>query len=288
MNTEEGASQIVQITLEKEFPYRALSTSLIFGGEGLEIYARLCSGNLPPVSALSYLGLGTTRRVYLSGEESADGRAFVFFLDTPLTTTTSPTPGVFLLRSLGRLNFEQIMPCPYPQAKTVTVAMDDTSGGFVEFHVGVKSNTGTDFQRSGLNGGQSYGLQIGGGWVEGATDPASGTRFSLVALPDLSSVTTRAATAAAMVAAGATQFSRPEDVEWRRDLSSTVRQELVLVTSGDGTGPSRVWRLTFDNISMPELGGVVEVMAKVTATIPHYDNVAVSLVFFYYSDDGAD
>lgn len=88
--------------------------------------------------------------MYLSGEESASSRAFAFFVDQPGT-------GDFPLVSMGRLQFENVMPCPYPQVKTIVACTDDFSPGFVTFHIADKLAVGTDLDKSGLIGGRVYG-----------------------------------------------------------------------------------------------------------------------------------
>ncbi len=262
INTEANPSVVFRLTLQRQFPFSPVATTTLFSNG----YNRLCSGNVATPSALFFNGLGTSRPVYLSGEESINARAYAFFVD-------EPNSGDHVITSYGRLQFENIMPCPYGQTKTITCLTDDFSPlGYVVFHVGTKTNVGTDFVRSGLNGGQAYGLQMGG-WTEGSTDP-SGTRFSLVALADLTLHASRADTAAELMTKGATAFARPEDSEWARGIT-TLQQVLYFATTGSASGPSRLWKLTFDDISQPELGGTFQVMARST-TVPFYDNVAVS------------
>jgi hypothetical protein len=108
VNTESSSSVVFMLTVEAIAPFKAISSTTLFSG-GMD---RLCSGNLAPVSALSNGdAVGTMRRLYFSGEESASARAFAFFVEPPLSRV--------VLSSLGRLRFENVSPCPVQQNKTM-------------------------------------------------------------------------------------------------------------------------------------------------------------------------
>jgi hypothetical protein len=150
VNSEANPSSVTRITLEAVFPYTPVKAEILFSNLG-----RLCSGTLvgPSSPGLFFGGDGTTSAVYFSGEESADGRAFAFFLGLP-------TP--FQITNLGRLQFENLSPCPYPQAKTFLCATDDTNPGYVVCLAGTKQSTGSEFDKTGLNSSTptAYGVKV--------------------------------------------------------------------------------------------------------------------------------
>lgn len=90
---------------------------------------RLCSADLPDASALFFNDggehFGTHERIFLGGEEThtyyklEHGRAFAHIL------TGSYAGHSFELPHLGRLSFENVLACPFPQRKTIVVCPDD-------------------------------------------------------------------------------------------------------------------------------------------------------------------
>lgn len=90
---------------------------------------RLCSADLPAVSALYFEGggkqYGTNDRIFLGGEEThthyklEHGRAFAHIL------TGQSAGNTYELPHLGRLSFENVLACPYPQIKTIAICPDD-------------------------------------------------------------------------------------------------------------------------------------------------------------------
>ena len=91
---------------------------------------RLCSADLPAPSALRFIDgdgreYGTRERIFLGGEEThtrykhEHGRAFAHLLTGPRRGHTYELP------HLGRMSFENVLVCPYPQRKTIAVCPDD-------------------------------------------------------------------------------------------------------------------------------------------------------------------
>ncbi len=91
---------------------------------------RLCSADLPPPSALSYVDesgehYGTQERIFLGGEEThtryklEHGRAFAHILTGPREGYTYELP------HLGRASFENALACPLSQRKTIVILPDD-------------------------------------------------------------------------------------------------------------------------------------------------------------------
>ena len=109
--------------------------------------SRLCSADLPPVSALydAATGLGYEGRIYLNGEEvspSQEGRVFAHLMDG-----TS-----YELPALGKASWENLLAHPDTGRRTVVVGLDDSSGsvaGQVYVYVGEKGASATRSKRRG-------------------------------------------------------------------------------------------------------------------------------------------
>ncbi|WP_271254232.1 esterase-like activity of phytase family protein [Pseudanabaena sp. Chao 1811] len=236
--------------------------------QGTTAFSRFCSADLAPVSAFynSATGLGTQERIFLNGEESGpESRAFGH-IATGLNAGTT-----YQLPYLGKFSWENAVASITASDKTVVAGMDDSTGGQVYFYVGNKTNTGTEIDKAGLNNGKLFGIKVDGLTSEtNATALASGTRF---ALADLGSVqnTTGAALEIASNAAGATNFLRPEDGAW--DPSNP--KDFYFTTTNSFTGPSRLWRLRFDDPTNPESGGTVEMVLDGTEGHRMLDNFTI-------------
>jgi hypothetical protein len=108
-------------------------------------------------------------------------------------------------------------------------------------------------EAAGLSHGQLFGIRVAGVAAETAgTEIPDGTRFDLYPFGDVSA-TTGAAIESLSVANGVTAFLRPEDGAW--DPSNP--NDFYFVTTATYTGPSRLWRLRFDDGATPELGGTI-------------------------------
>ena len=175
---------------------------------GTTAFARLCSGDLPEVSAFynAGTGKGTQERIYMNGEETgAEGRAFGHIATGPNTGLTSQLP------YLGRFSWENALACPVASDKTIVAGTDDTTPGQIYIYVGEKTTSGNEFEKAGLHYGNLYGIAVSGIALESNTlFPAASTPFSLANLGQVQN-TTGALLQAASVTAGVTEFLRPED-----------------------------------------------------------------------------
>ncbi len=125
--------------------------------------------------------------------------------------------------------------------------------GALAVYVGTKQNPGTEADKAGQTNGALKFVAVAGNPTEivnsttRATDITSGTAFTL---SDVAS----------------TSFSRPEDGAW----NPANPNEYYFVTtdrldqSSDGVGgqvgASRLWRLTFTDITDPDLGGTIDLL----------------------------
>ncbi len=236
---------------------------------GTTAFGRFCSGDLPAPSAFyNYsTGLGTQERIYMNGEENgAEGRAMGHIV-------TGPNAGVsYELPYLGKFSWENSVASPTMSNKTVVAGMDDaTVGGQVSFYIGTKTNTGTEIDKAGLSGGKLFGVKVAGYIAESsATLPAIGTRFSLYDLGQVQNTTGAALDAAAM-SAGVTNFLRPEDGAW----DPINKNDFYFATTNGFNAPSRLWRLRFDDVLNPELGGTIEAVLDGTEGQQMLDNITI-------------
>jgi hypothetical protein len=125
--------------------------------------------------------------------------------------------------------------------------------------------------RAGLTGGSLYGIKVTGYPAEvAATGIPNGTRFGVYSFGDVSSKS-GALLETDSNTNGATQFRRPEDGAW--DTSNP--NVYYFVTTDQYPGKSRLWRLTFDDASHPELGGTIDMLLDGTEGQQMLDNITV-------------
>jgi hypothetical protein len=224
---------------------------------------RFCSGDLPASSAFfnAATSLGTQARIYMNGEEGATGYA-------QGTVVTGPDAGKSY--TLGKFNlttngsgltavgaWENLLASPFPQDKTIVIGNNDGGTGImtnaVSVYVGTKQSSGTEVEKAGLMNGTLRQISVTANPTEitntttRTTGITSGTRFTLSAT-------------------ASTTFSRPEDGAWdpsnRNRYYFVTTDQLDLASDGLGAqvGNTRLWRLTFDDITNPDLGGSIDLL----------------------------
>ena len=239
---------------------------------GTAAISRLCSADLAAKDAFfnPASGKGYKGNIFLNGEEAGpEGRAFAF------VPAKGKVPAqVYQLPYLGRFSWENSVANPHPQNKTVVVGTDDTSvNGQVYVYVGDKATTGNAVQKAGLHGGKLLAIKMDGNQSEDRSDlpfGSSSDRFSLVDVT-ASALDTGANLNAASIAAGATNFLRPEDAAWNPKKPNT----LYFATTDGITGRSRTWELIFDDITTPEAGGIFRVAGDGNNGFKMADNLTV-------------
>ena len=227
--------------------------------------ARHCAGDLAEPSAFKFGTLGTDARIYLNGEESgAPGRAFAYVVTGPGADTAWELP------VHGDYSWENSVASPFPQTKTIVIGTDDSTPGNVYVYVGTKTDTGNDIERAGLTNGKVYGVGMTGTTVNAsgqnvedrvnilgnaASGPVESKAFMMLDLGDLTN-TTGAQLQASADALGQMNFLRPEDQAW--DPCNPER--CFFVTTDSFTGNSRLWGMTFNDITQPQLGGTITML----------------------------
>ncbi len=212
-------------------------TSLVLaGGVGSRDLNRLCSADLGEVSAFydAASGLGTRDRIFLNGEETTGGRAF----GNVVTGADNGTS--YELTALGKAAWEDIAANPATGVDTVAVGQSDGGTQGVYVYHGTKQATGTPVEKAGLTNGTSLAIAVAGMTAE---DPST----SYTAGPKRFTM-----------AATGTAFARPEDGAW-----DTLNPDVYyFATTASMTGHSRIWKVTFDDATKPELGGSIEVLLE--------------------------
>jgi hypothetical protein len=270
----------------KVFTWDAASSSYV---AGTTLWQRFCSADLPKEGAFRAHGLGTDERIYMGGEEVSEGRAWA------RVVTGSNAGEAWQLPRLGRMAFEIAVASPYPQMKTIVVCTDDSSinpspilpnvPSEVYVYVGTKKGSGHPVERAGLTNGALNGITI---TVEGrgpvteedntfglgnATTGYIGKgRFGLANLGDVSALS-GAQLEAASITAGVARLQRCEDGAW--DPRQGHENNFYFVTTASEANNCRLWRLRFDDIERPELGGEIEIVLRGDEGHKMLDNVTI-------------
>ena len=227
---------------------------------------RLCSADLPPVSAFynAATGNGFDGLLYMNGEEGGtQGRPFGHVVDTGQTFELTPW--------LGNISFENVVAHPDTGDATVVVNLDDgdaTVGQQVYLYAGTKRSAGNPVQKAGLVGGHLFGLKVLGAPQSEyqKTDWEVGDEFA-VQFVDVSAHAGNAAQLEAdSQAGGVTNFQRPEDGAWDPQSPSDF---YFVTTSSFGplpgenrTGETRLWRLRLPDPSDPSAGGRITLLVS--------------------------
>ncbi len=228
-------------------------------------FNRFCSSDLPDKSAFydEATNTGSEARILLNGEEGgATGWAVASIVSGP-DAGNAYILGKFNLSTNGSGSegiggWENLLANPFPQRKTIVIGTNDGGTGImansVAVYVGTKQASGqTEIERAGLTNGTLQFVNVVGNPLEivdsttRATRIVNGTPFTLSAT-------------------ASTTFSRPEDGAWNplnpSQFYFVTTDRLDQVSDGLGTqiGQTRLWRLTFSDITRPELGGTIDLL----------------------------
>jgi Ca2+-binding RTX toxin-like protein len=261
----------------------------IVGSGAIAELNRLCSADLPAPTAYynAASGLGTTARIFMDGEETANGRAFAHVVTGPEAGKSWELPWT------GKFAFENNVTNPLAQNKTIVVGLDDSSRNFssegaaqpseVYVWVGNKQSTGSEIEKAGLMHGVLNGVRLGipGNYDANEGTVTSGERFELVGLSDQTNHTDSNALQAESLASGITQFRRVEDGAF--DPNNPNDFYFVTTDQFGAAGFSKLWRLRFDDITNPGAGGTIHLLINgagvgsntVFSTGEMFDNITV-------------
>ena len=247
------------------------SVQTVTNGSGGSLYTlqRFCSADLADVSGLynSATGLGTTERIFLSGEEaSGPGRV--------IGTGINERIGVELLPFNTLVGaWENICVRPMESDKTVVVATSDGNANRVFVYEGTKQSTGSIMDKAGLTNGIGYGVQV---QVNGANVSNESREFCFNAAgkPRYSATFT-------LVAGNAgTTFLRPEDGAWDpanpADFYFVTTDRIHTIGyGGSQLGSSRLFRMRFNDVNNVLAGGTIEALLDGTDVMNMGDNLTV-------------
>jgi hypothetical protein len=220
-------------------------------------FNRLCSADLPPLSALydAASGKGFYGRLFMNGEEDRDGgRGFAHVVTGEQKGTSYELP------YLGKFAWENALANPSTGIKTVVMGMDDSPGGQVYMYVGEKRAAGNPVEQAGMMGGNLYAVKV------------EGKRFGFVSFGDVSAMSGDELEKAGQKA-GVANFMRPEDGAW--DVNNPNIFYFATTDKIDGT--SQLFQLTFDDINKPENGGAIKVVLNARDIgAQMFDNITVA------------
>ncbi len=230
-------------------------------------FNRFCSADLAAPTAFynSVTGLGTQARIFMNGEEGNLGRAMAHIVTGTSAGTSYELPG------FGKFAWENSVASPTEGNKTIVAGMDDGPGGQVYFYIGTKTNTGTDIEKAGLTNGKLFGVAVTGLLTETTAGvPTAGTAFTLADLGDVKALSLSTLNTNS-VNAGVTTFLRPEDGAW----DPKNPNDFYFATTDAFADPSRLWKLSFTDITNPELGGKITAVLDGTEGQKMLDNITI-------------
>ncbi|MCX7628055.1 MAG: PhoX family protein [Methylophilaceae bacterium] len=230
--------------------------------QGTTSFARLCSADLPPLSAFynGSTGKGYPGLIFMNGEESGpEGRAFAW------VATGADAGKVYELPHLGKFSWENALANPYTGDKTVVIGTDDATPGQIYMYVGNKQATGNAVERAGLHSGQLYGIKVTGVTTE------SGAINGIFSLQAVTANQSGAALQAQSNALGVTNFARPEDGHWAN--ATTFYFATTGATVNGISNTSKLYRLDFADATDLTLGGTIT-MVKDASTLVGTDGSA--------------
>ena len=246
----------------------AISTA---GGGTLTNFNRFCSADLALQSAFynAATGLGTTERIFITGEESgSNGR---------MVAIGAVERKGYELPAFNPLLGGWETGCARPYASDTTLVMGTSDGGAnrVFMYLGTKLATGNVAEKAGLLNGVGYGVQVQVDSVNFSTENRA-LCFATSGAPRYSATFTFAAGG---TAAGTT-FLRPEDGAF--DPSNPA--DFYFVTTdridniedgGTQSANSRLFRLHFSDVNNPLAGGTIDALLDGTDIMNMGDNLCV-------------
>lgn len=209
-------------------------------------FTKFCSGDLASTSAFydSTTQLGTTSRIYLNGEENGTtGRGFAHIVTGPMAGSSYELP------LLGKMSMENAVANPNPSNLTIVASLDDSGTGQIYIYIGSKSSTGNEIEKAGLTNGKLYGVSVKDFILETSNfTPNYTNTFSLIEIENIINLTGEQLQNESN-RLGITTFVRPEDGTWNPNHP----EDFYFAT----TSTNRIWKLHFNDINNPLLGGSI-------------------------------
>jgi hypothetical protein len=245
-------------------------------------FHRFCSADLPSAGAFynSATGNGSSVKIFMNGEESANGTVNLG-RGLAIVASGADKGKAYILPHFGGfttygVGWENLLAHPNSGDKTIVMGNSDSGSNGVYMYVGTKNKTGaTEVDKAGLTNGTLYRVvvNVNGAAVNETTGVDAGlglvnnvTTFSFV--PNV-----------ATTGVAGTSFLRPEDGAW--DTINKNRYYFVTTSQPDAAkdgntnssipagqiGRTRLWSMTFTDLTKPELGGILEMVLNGTETV---------------------
>ena len=226
---------------------------------------RFCSGTLTTRGQLynARSGRGYFGRIYFPNEETGvviEGRAFGTLVDG----TTKQLP------RLGLFSWENVMPADNRSDTTLVMGTEDTAHGQLRAYVGHKTRRGDAFDRAGLTNGVNHVIDMVDETVGGEVAFRAKYAEGVPAEFDLAEVDwdQRGTAQDAEAAADGLTLNRLEDGVWDprnpSDFYFTTTDGGVVEQANPPERGFRdsggVWRLSFEDIERPHLGGTLTLL----------------------------
>ena len=248
----------------------SISMSTVGAGT-LTNFNRFCSADLAQQSAFynAATGLGTTERIFITGEESGSNGRMVAI--GAVERKGYELPAFTPLQG----GWETGVARPYASDTTLVMGNSDGGANRVFMYLGTKLATGNVAEKAGLLNGVGYGMQVQVDSVNFSTENRT-LCFATSGAPRYSATFTFAAGG---TAAGTT-FLRPEDGAF--DPSNPA--DFYFVTTdrvdniedgGTQSASSRLYRLHFSDVNNPLAGGTIDALLDGTDIMNMGDNLCV-------------
>ena len=248
----------------------SISMSTVGAGT-LTNFNRFCSADLAQQSAFynAATGLGTTERIFITGEESGSNGRMVAI--GAVERKGYELPAFTPLQG----GWETGVARPYASDKTLVMGNSDGGANRVFMYLGTKLATGNVAEKAGLLNGVGYGMQVQVDSVNFSTENRT-LCFATSGAPRYSATFTFAA---AGTAAGTT-FLRPEDGAWDpsnpADYYFVTTDRVDNIEDGGTQGAnSRLFRLHFSDVNNPLAGGTIDALLDGTDIMNMGDNLCV-------------
>jgi hypothetical protein len=241
--------------------YGAGAYSLAPSGSFGAAFDRFCSNTLTDAGQLfnETTGRGYEGRLFFPGEENGNiGRGFALTTDGTIAQ----------LPRLGLFSYENTLPAHNRTDTTLVVGNEDEEFGQLWIYAGTKQSAGSPFDRAGLTNGSPSVAAVAGvtsdAEFRAAYPKGTPARFTLNAIDWTNG---DGVTQNAEARAKGLSLNRIEDGHW--DPANPNDLYFVTTEGGNGAPPATgrfgrdgggLWRLSFDDIERPELGGTLTLL----------------------------
>jgi len=249
-------------------------------------FQRFCSADLPAAGAFfnSATGNGSSVKMFMTGEETANGTV-TMGRGVAIVASGADKGKAYILPHFGGfttfgVGWENLIAHPNSGDKTIVMANSDSGSNGVYMYVGTKNKTGaTEVDKAGLTNGTLYRAVVNVGGVAANETTATDAGLGLVNKTATFSFVPNVP----VTGVAGTSFLRPEDGAWdtvnkNRYYFVTTNQPDAAkdntggkintsITNAAQVGRTRLWSMTFTDLTKPEQGGILEMILDGTETV---------------------